>query len=319
MSKLLKTSLVGKINNLPQFKGEALLPVFEAVANSIQAIEELPDSKAGKITIEVRRDDQLSLDDIEHECRKIVGYTVVDNGIGFNDINYDSFLTSDTIHKLEKGCKGVGRFFWLKAFDRVEIESVYCISKDQRMRRVLSFDLKDGIPPAEPISTDQEQKTVVRLIGFKEEYRKQPSAYKTTKKIAQRILEHCLSYYIGGNAPSIFVKDEGETISLDYLFDQIRQDFSTEEIIISRQAFRVTHLKLYDTHNKMHNIALCANSREVKAFNISKLLNTTAQFDEKDNKFIYSAYVSGKYLDDNVNSSRIEFDIPERQFLNNRW
>lgn len=312
MTKLLKTSLIGKVNNLPQFKGEALLPVFEAVANSIQAIEELQEVKNGEIVIEVHRDNQLSLNDMEHDGRKIVGFTIIDNGIGFNDINYDSFLTSDTTHKLEKGCKGVGRFFWLKAFEQVSIESVYRTSDSQKMKRILSFDLKDGILPAQSTPTDQQQKTLVKLIGFKEEYRKQPSAYKTTGKIAQRILEHCLSYYIGGTAPSILVQNEDETISLNYLFEQIKKDFSTEEIDILGESFEITHLKLYDTHNKMHNIALCANSREVKAFNISKLLNTAVQFDEKDNKFIYSAYVSSQYLDERVSSSRIEFDIPEK-------
>lgn len=319
MTKLLKTSLIGKINNLPQFKGEALLPIFEAVANSIQAIEELSNMENGEILIEIHRDDQLFLDETENESKKIIGFTIIDNGIGFNDTNYDSFLTSDTTHKLAKGCKGVGRFFWLKAFEQVKIESIYyCKSKNQNMKRIISFDLDQGIPPVEPVVANEERKTLVKLIGFKEEYRKQRSAYKTTKKIAQRVLEHCLSYYIGGSVPSILVKDDDETISLNYLFNQIRQNFTTEEITISGKEFKITHLKLYDTYNKMHNIALCANSREVKTFNISKLLNTSAQFDERDNKFIYSAYVSGEYLDEHVSSSRIEFDIPEKIDVS-RW
>jgi hypothetical protein len=37
----LQTDLEGKINNLSHFKQEALLPVFEAIVNSIDAIEDL--------------------------------------------------------------------------------------------------------------------------------------------------------------------------------------------------------------------------------------------------------------------------------------
>ena len=36
--KFLKTNLDAKVRNLPHFKGEALLPAFETVANSIEAI-----------------------------------------------------------------------------------------------------------------------------------------------------------------------------------------------------------------------------------------------------------------------------------------
>ncbi len=313
MTKSLKTSLIGKINNLPQFKREALLPVFEAVANSIQAIEENQAIDGGKIVVKIHRDDQLLIDGVEQEGGKIVGFTIIDDGIGFDDVNYDSFLTSDTTHKLEKGCKGVGRFFWLKAFEKVEIESIYDTIEDKRKKRLVSFDLRNGIEEIQNIPTNEERRTSINLIGFKEEYRTQQSAYKTTGKIAQRILEHCLSYYINENSPLIIVQDEDENISLNQLFEGIRKHIVTDVLDVFGEKFKISHLKLYSTYNKMHNVVFCANTREVKSFNISKLLNTSAQFDEADEKFIYSAYVSGDYLDQHVNPSRIEFDIPESQ------
>lgn len=313
MIQSLKTSLIGKINNLPQFKREALLPVFEAVANSIQAIEEVKPINDGKIIVRIHRDKQMSIQGFDQENRKIVGFTIIDDGIGFNDINYDSFLTSDTTHKLEKGCKGIGRFFWLKAFERVEIESIYSGDEGERRKRAISFDIKNGIQEKVNHETQEPPGTVVRLIGFIEEYRSQQSAYKTTRKIAQRILEHCLSYYINESSPLIVIEDEDESISLNTIFSQIKEHVVTEEINICEEKFKISHLKLYSTYSKMHNMVFCANTREVKSFNISKFLNTSAQFDEEDEKFIYSAYVSSDYLDRNVNSSRIEFDIPESQ------
>ena len=61
MDAFLKTNLAGKINNLPHFKNEALLPVFEAVANSIQAIEENGGVQNGEITVSIHRAQQGSL------------------------------------------------------------------------------------------------------------------------------------------------------------------------------------------------------------------------------------------------------------------
>ena len=39
-----------------------------------------------------------------------------------DDDNFDSFNTSFSDRKIGEGGKGLGRFTWLKALDRVEIE-----------------------------------------------------------------------------------------------------------------------------------------------------------------------------------------------------
>lgn len=311
MSSFLKTSLLGKINNLPSFKGEALLPVFEAVANSIQAIEERGSLPQGEITVQIDRDTQPQFDGMESEIGKIVGFEITDNGIGFDETNYDSFLTAETTHKLKKGGKGIGRFFWLKAFSNIQIESVYEHDGEKMVRR-FRFSKENGISDEVHAKIILPQKTTVKLIGFKEEYRKQPSAYKTTDKIAQRILEHCLSYFISNTAPHIIVRDNEETILLNDLYEKIKKNIKSENILVSEQNLTISHIKLYSTYNKMHNLVFCANSREVKSLNISKLLGTSIQFDESGEKFIYSAYVSGAYLDKHVESSRLEFNIPEK-------
>ena len=56
---------------------------------------------------------------------KIIGFKIIDNGIGFNDANLKSFETLDSDHKAVKGCRGVGRLLWLKAFQKVYVDSVY--------------------------------------------------------------------------------------------------------------------------------------------------------------------------------------------------
>ncbi len=312
MINYLKTDLTGKVNNLKHFKAESLLPLFEAIVNSIEAIEERENISDGKVTVRVIRNNQQALPGMEvDEAQKyIIGFEIEDNGIGFNDNNYESFQTAETTYKMEKGCKGVGRFFWLKAFEKVEIESVYDKGAERYLRKI-EFTLKNGIVEKENSLTEITQKTVVKLIGFKKEYREQQSAYKKGDTIAQRILEHCISYLIGGTKLKINLFDEGAHHSINDKFKEIKHNIYTETITKCDQEFSISHLKLYSSHLKMHKIVLTANNRVVKSFDISKLLGTSMQFDEDGTKFVYCVYVSSSYLDNYVDSSRMEFDIPE--------
>jgi len=312
LKKFLRTDLEGRVNNLKHFKNEALLPLFEAISNSIEAIEERGNTSNGQITIRVIRDTQITLygNKSDETQNDILDFEIQDNGIGFDDRNYESFETDNSTYKSNKGGKGIGRFVWLKAFEKVEIESVYQNGKQKYLRKI-EFSLKNGIKEKENKSTNEEQKTIVKLKGFKKEYREQPSAYKTGKKITQRILEHCLSYLIGGLKLNITLIDGDEFFSINDKFNDIKQDITTEDISIKDFDFSISHIKLYSTYKQMHIIALTANNREVKTESIHKLLGTSNQFDEEGGKFVYCVYVSSPYLDEHVDSSRLEFNIPE--------
>ncbi len=307
--KYLKTNLEGKVRNLSHFKSEALLPVFEAVVNSIQAIEERKNLSSGKIKVRVVREAQGILGNMGEP--RITEFVITDNGIGFNKANYDSFETSDSIHKQALGGKGVGRFLWLKAFESVEIESVYS-AEGKRMKRKFAFTTKDGIQESQHAETTDEVRTVVRLQGFKKEYQGLQSAYKTTGKIAQRIMEHCLSYFISGNAPHVTVLDKDGIVVLNQIFDQdIKKNITPETVQFKGHKFSLVHIKLYSTHEKMHNVVLCANHRDVKTLSLAKSLGTSTQFDDAGRKFTYALYVTSVYLDLHVDNYYLDFDIPE--------
>lgn len=94
---MLKTNLRGQIRqtNLPKWK--PLLPLFEAVMNSVQAVQERSDATS-RIIVEVERDHGLGLDD----SPPIFGFTVRDNGVGFTDENFDSFNTAFSEYKLTR-------------------------------------------------------------------------------------------------------------------------------------------------------------------------------------------------------------------------
>jgi len=108
--------------HLPLRKG--LWPVFEAIVNSIHAIEDAKTSN-GSINIHIERDtSQAQLDGIDGS-RPIKSFVITDNGIGFTDENYKSFETYDSTYKISRGGKGVGRLLWLVAFDSVSVDSIF--------------------------------------------------------------------------------------------------------------------------------------------------------------------------------------------------
>jgi hypothetical protein len=311
--KDMKTNLAGRIRNMPHFRSEALLPLFEAVINSIQAIAEKGDLSRGSVTVRIIRDKQQSLDN--GDTPPITGFDITDNGIGFNDANFDSFQTADSPYKESLGGKGVGRFLWLKAFARVDIDSVYA-EKQKRMRRKFGFSAKSGIGEGFPETTDAPFATTVHLIGFKKDYQRLPTAYKTTGKIAQRILEHCLSYFISGAVPRITLEDDDGSILLNTVYDnEYKSNIQHDELTLRGSVFSLTHLKLYSTYEQMHNIVLCADKRDVTRISLSKALGTSTQFDDDNRRFTYALYATSPYLDKHADHYRLSFDLPEDEAL----
>lgn len=130
--------LRGRIRNLsmPPSQIGSLLPIFEALSNSIHAIETRFGNESaamGKISIEIVR--------AEGGAGNPIGFRVRDNGIGMNDANMDSFCVSDTTYKAEKGGKGVGRLSWLKAFQACNITSTF-EEDGEKWSRTFKFSLE---------------------------------------------------------------------------------------------------------------------------------------------------------------------------------
>lgn len=320
MSAKVNSELEGIVNLIRGFKAKPLMPVFEAIVNSIQSVEERFDGKVekGRITVRIRRDKQQCLQ-FEDESRKepeIVGFEIEDNGIGFTDENFESFKLVATKKKATIGGKGLGRFTWLKAFDRVFISSVFD-TDGGRKKRTIEFSLAKGIvgSPLVDVPETEEIRTNVSLEHFKPSYSSLQSAYKTAEKIAQRILEHSLVAFLNDRAPEIIVDDldksDSSPIALKDLFEKTIKPYARDSNLdIGPERFKIIDLKLYGTSVQMHTMSLCADSREVLSVEIGKMLGTTAQFDDDGKKFVYSVYVTGAYLDRTVLPTRDDFEIP---------
>ncbi|GIU22019.1 hypothetical protein TUM4644_13630 [Shewanella colwelliana] len=288
------------------------MPIFEAVVNSIHSIEEKGNINDGLITLNIEREPHIELDMSTDSLSPILSFCITDNGNGFNDVNFQSFQTLDSDHKIDKGCRGVGRLLWLKAFDQISSSSVYLQNGDYK-KRDFKFNDSNGVHGEEVCPTAIEQTGAIILLGgFDKSYRKAvPSA---TLTIANALLEHCLWYFVReAGVPRMVVTDGTDSFDLFKLFDEhMHAQASHEQIEICEQKFELTHIKFRTSSNKKHQVAMCAANRLVKEESIQgKLPGLYHKISDDGGDFIYTCYVSSKFLDDNVRSERTSFEIAE--------
>ena len=94
----LKTNLQGRLRNTTLPKSHGLMPVFEAVVNSIHSIKELDSEASGKVVLTINREPQDALDFNEARLSPVIGFTITDSGCGFDEVNFRSFETLDSDH-----------------------------------------------------------------------------------------------------------------------------------------------------------------------------------------------------------------------------
>jgi len=314
--------LKGRVNRLQLAERNMLLPVFEAIVNSIHAIE---DTKVpnGEIEITIHRTPQSSLDFNEDKKQnlEIIGFTISDNGIGFNDDNYKSFKREYSTHKADRGGLGVGRFMWLKAFTDVKVESLFFEDKKPYSRSFF-FNLKteDGIDKHEYAVSEsiESRKTVVSLIGFKNPYK--AKCPKRIKTIADRIVEHCLIYFLNQDCPKIILKDEESSIDLNEYFRELTAGNTfKDEFSIGKFGFNITLLKWFE-HEQFttHRISICADNREVEYFNVNKVfpdINTKIEDADSGRQYLIVCYIEGDYFNGNKNDERTEIRFRKDNFF----
>ena len=299
--RLLTVDIQGKINNINSFKGNALLPLYEAVVNSIYSIQ----SSDSDPTICVKLDYASGIDE---GSKTICNISITDYAMGFNDDNFSSFLKSDSTFNIKYGCKGIGRFTWLCAFDYVHIRSVY---NDGNLHRLREFKFTPKNPYIEMISdgerVDEPISTKLDLIGFKNEFKKQPTAYKKTRTIAEKIVLHCFDFFIANSKLEVLVEDDEGSESCRQIFNEM--DTSNHDtFIIDGKTFTITHVKVpISVADHTNQILLCGNSRVVERHSISSI--GKKPFGTGNQKFYYSGFIYGEYLDCNVNLDRTAFSI----------
>ncbi len=254
--------------------------IFESIMNAIQASATNIELKITASSL-TEKDKTPYIDTIE----------VIDNGDGFNEGNLKSFREYRSNYKKSFGCKGVGRFVYLKLFKNVKV-----VSKNKE------FDFTcNGI--TEPKKIDSDDKTRVILSSPKDKISVNFS------KIKKQIIEHFLAYF----------KMECRNIQIEiYRNDEcvgsVKSNeiphFEKREFTIKKYSFAISYL--FGENDFKNEGFYVANHRVViknsdldqdSKYNLPK---------EKDLRIFY--ILESDYFDKNVNDERNELQIyPKRK------
>lgn len=316
----MESLLEGRLRNTYLPVSKAMIPLYEAVVNSIQSVED--DAKISerplhtyKIIVRVNRSSQSSLL-LENEVsprERIIGFEIVDDGIGFNQDNWRSFQTLDSLWKAHKGCRGIGRLMWLKAFKRVRVESIFIEDDTLKSRRFRFSPANDVQPDGDVERTSAAKCTIVQLEDFDQKYAEH--APKTVRTIALGMLEHCLWYFVRTEGvPEIVVEDGSERLTLDDLYDEhMHTGAHADRIEIKGQPFEITHVKFRAAVSKTHSLNYCAAGRLVKEESIQgKIPGLSGTVADDRGAFTYAAYLTSPFLDERVLEQRIGFNIEDK-------
>lgn len=114
-----KINLQGALDTFKK-SNDALIPVFEAISNSLEAIAAKDFSKGEEPTIELKLDYSGNSDG----PRNLEAVIIEDNGVGFTNENYSRF--EEFINK-SKGFnnRGTGRLQFLHRFEQIKVESAF--------------------------------------------------------------------------------------------------------------------------------------------------------------------------------------------------
>ncbi|MES2476144.1 MAG: hypothetical protein V4640_10205 [Verrucomicrobiota bacterium] len=316
----MKVDLSGRVENLDLPKTKPLLPLLEAVSNSIHAIDDAG-IEDGKITIRIIRDAAGSLD-LDEDAKGLVditGFEITDNGNGFDDENFESFETCDSRHKASRGAKGIGRMLWLKAFTDIRVVSHYQTFDGRKRTRTFDFALPEGVcnPEDQPRESSIMQ-TTVHLEGFRKEY-SEPCP-KKAGTIADRLINHLVLNFLNPKVPKIEILDDVELspISLNERFKEYFAEYGEEKPFkLDGYEFVLHHLRIFTPEPSHHRIQLGAGFREVRDFQLRKQAGGLGSklVDDEGRQFVYLGLVTGSLLDQRVNQNRTDFDLARNDEL----
>lgn len=283
----------------PEVEKKPLLPIFEAIHNSIQSIQEA-NRDHGDITIDITRN-QNDLDP-----KAITTISITDNGLGFTTQNKKSFGRLFTTHKKESfNCKGIGRLSFFSAFNEVMIHSTF---EENGTFHEIKITLTDknfnDIINTKPNDTNSTTpKTRITITNPKTQFN---GSYKiTSETIQNEVLNHFLPSLLSIKNVNIIINDNGK-----FNIGTKSSDVSAgTSFIIDNNKFDIYHIKNRTPHRATHKIILSADGRSVKEKKIDFLPGY--KIGDNDDKHYINSVVISEYLNKKLNHQRSDFNIPE--------
>ncbi|TAD78035.1 MAG: ATP-binding protein, partial [Sphingomonadales bacterium] len=300
--------------NLARHTGGFLLPILEAMSNSIHSINdrfsENNASTSGCIQVVV----------IDGETDDTFSVTVSDNGNGLDDDNMRAFLTPFTGRKLRKNGQGFGRFIGFKVFKRIYYSSQ--ISGDAESNSFI-FDVyadEEITPLEETLPLPFGQGCSVRYSEIRDEYIARWQEL-SEEQFLDRVTQNFLTYLAAGTMPQTEIAYNGKRTNLR---DHFVKRFSHEEQHKFKIEFEAIEYEFtldvsrseYGKPYNHHTLLFFADNRILgRGRSIQNKLGRP-YFERSDGtKYVVVAAVSGAFFDENANPDRTFLEAPEEQII----
>lgn len=274
------------VHDLPQINYKQVL--YEAITNSIQA-------EATNIEIKfVYNILDFSKEDIKDKEKILESIEILDNGEGFTNKNLEAFKEYKTTNKIKLGCKGVGRFLYLKLFEKVEIFS---------LNKKINFVINKDITAVE--QKNKYENTKIKLMKPK------TNISINYDKLKINIEEHFIAYFK-------LLKDQNKQVEINLYENENKKftinsndilNFSSKEFNVKNHNFTLSYI--FNDTSLPNEGYYCAGKRVVKK-------NSELESNKKIKlfkQFSILFLLESKYLDENVKQdTRDDFTIyPKRK------
>lgn len=316
----MKADIKGIISDLGITDDDVLLPIYEAVVNSIQSVNENQSSKGkGLIIVDIERDREQTELFNEFNNFPIKSISITDNGVGLTKLNFKSFNTAHSTKKIKIGGKGLGRFTMLAVFDKIEIES-YFNEQGEILKRSILFDenYKEDENNKTKKSDKADSQTIFSFRNLKERFKK-PSAWYNHEEIANNILRHCLLYYLNQDVPTIIIREGGFDINLSNQFQPKDFLLFSEKLKIAENEFIFYGIK--EEKASKHEYSLTAHNRRVKGEAISNFLpvfKSPIATKDGDTEYFINIYITSDFLDSRVSQTRNDIRLDNESDSNKK-
>lgn len=275
MSGTVPASIETIVNDLQDITWEQV--VFEAVTNSLQANSTIININFNLFSLEIS------------EKRYVDQLIIEDNGDGFIEKNIKSFQNYRSQLKRDLGCKGIGRFLYLKIFEKVQIESL-----DKHIDFVINKDIK---------VSNLESKIQSTKVSFNNPRK---HFFVDYEKLEQDLKDHFIAYFK-------LMEDQKEEVIINIFendsikktiksidipkFETIKFKINTHEFILD-YVFNDENIKHYDGF-------YCAGGRVVIQNSLLDIKKKFKSFKNINILFLLSSL----YFNNNVNETRDDLTI----------
>ncbi|TXK71969.1 hypothetical protein [Mesonia sp. K4-1] len=294
-------------------KDDAFLPMLECVVNSIISLQKSSlDKKDKKIQIKIKRG-SYPIQSEFNNIRTIDSFIITDNGNGFNESNFKSFETPFSKINKDYGCKGIGRFTVLAAYKNLHIKSNYKTEDGEWSSRDFKFTVENEIGAHDVQKSKLNvYKTSVELNHCKIDYLREETAI-SAYEVAEKIMQHCLIYYLSDTLPRIevFDEDNDDVEVINDLFNRVSKE-KERTFSVKGEEFKIFITKTLKEGNRRNNyVYYCANSRVVGNPKNIKNFNSLFNYPVSNNGKLYylDVYMVSEYLNNKVFTSRNGFNI----------